>query len=244
MRLNADLGEHFGTWQMGNDQAIMPYIDEANIACGYHAGDALVMQQTLSLAKQHKVLAGAHVSYPDIQGFGRRSMAIKEQELIAMIQAQIAVLEGLAKCQRLTLSHVKPHGALYNDMMHNESVFEAVVKALASYHCRYPLVIQALADNQAQISIAEKYKVTIVLEAFADRRYTSTGLLVSRQISGAVLNEQEALVQAQSIVEDGQVITACGSILPISAQTLCVHSDTPDAIELCKKISSLLKLTE
>lgn len=244
MRLNADIGEHFGNWRMGNDQNIMPHIDQANIACGYHAGDALVMQQTLSLAKLYNVRVGAHISYPDLQGFGRRSMAIPRLELGAMIHAQIAVLEGLAKCQHLTISHVKPHGALYNDMMRDNEVFESILQALSTYHCKYPLMIQALTDNQAQYDLAEKYNVALIREAFADRAYTDTGLLMSRSLSGAVLNEESALQQVKLMLERGQVISHCGKPINIRPDTLCVHSDTPDAIALCKNIRALIDNTQ
>lgn len=240
MRLNADIGEHFGDWSMGNDEAIMPLIHQANIACGYHAGDAMVMQLTLSLAKQHEVEAGAHVAYPDLQGFGRRSMQLGPQQLYAMIQAQIAVLEGLAMCQGIKLHHVKPHGALYNDMMKDEGIFDTVAKAVGEYHHKLPLVIQALANNKTQQDIAARYGVPLVLEVFADRAYTDSGLLMSRTQPGSVLNEDMAYQQARAFIFDKGVTTANGKWLSINADTLCVHSDSPDAIALCEKISLLI----
>lgn len=240
MYLNCDLGESFGSWRMSNDEDIMPFIHQANVACGFHAGDPIVMQQAISLAKRHKVQVGAHVSYPDLQGFGRRSMNLAANELVAIIQAQIAILEGLAKCQGLSLSHVKPHGALYNDMMLNQNIFESVLQAMHGYHHVYPLMIQALADNKEYISKAKALSVPLLFEAFADRAYTDEGFLQARHLPNAVLNHQQALAQVALLLNENKIRSVNGIMLNIKADTICVHSDTKDAIVLSKNIAGLL----
>jgi UPF0271 protein len=241
IKLNADLGESFGPWQSSADQDVMPYIDQASLACGYHAGDPKVLENTISLVKQYGVSLGAHPSYPDLQGFGRRSMRIPADELIPLIHAQIAVVEGMAKCQQVQLQYIKPHGALYNDMMQYPQVFEDVVTAVAKYHHVYPLMIQALANNDFHQQVAHDHGVTLMLEAFADRRYTASGFLVSRQQSGAVLNEVEAFDQAKRLILDKQVIAENNTAIDIDASTLCVHGDTPSALALVIKIRSMLR---
>ena len=240
MKLNADLGESYGGWGENSDPDIMPFIDQANVACGYHAGDPKVMVSTITLLKQYDVSLGAHPSYPDLQGFGRRSMRIPADELIPMIHAQMAMLEGLAKCQGVVLEYVKPHGALYNDMMQYAQVFEDVVSAMSSYHQTLPLMIQALSNNDFHLELAERHKVPLILEAFADRRYTASGYLTSRQNEGAVLTAQEALAQAKSLIHDKQVVAENGKMINIDASTLCVHGDSPSALAMVKDIRQLL----
>ena len=143
MKLNCDLGESFGAWTMGLDCEVMPYIDQANIACGFHAGDPLVMQKTLALAKQCNVTIGAHPSYPDLVGFGRRSIACSSDEIIALIHYQVAALAGMASIQGLSIDYVKPHGALYNNMMRKPEVLNAILTALSQYPNKLALMLQA-----------------------------------------------------------------------------------------------------
>jgi UPF0271 protein len=240
MKLNADLGESYGRWQSTTDQDVMPYIDQANVACGYHAGDPKVLAATLALVKKHNVSLGAHPSYPDLQGFGRRSMRIPADELIPMLHAQIALVEGMAKCQGLNVDYVKPHGALYNDMMQFPQVFEDVVTALSSYHQVLPLMIQALINNDFHKHIAERHNVPLIFEAFADRRYTADGYLTSRQNEGAVLDEQGAIEQAKRLVQDKQVVAENGKLINIAADSLCVHGDSPSALQMVIDIRQLL----
>ncbi len=225
---------------MGNDKAIMALIDHANIACGFHAGDPLVMHTTISLAKQHNVSIGAHVSYPDIQGFGRRSMTLSRVELIAIVQAQLAMLEGMCKCQQVTLDYVKPHGALYNDMMQQPDIFESILIALKGFHQHYPLVIQGLANNKPQQALADKYKTKLRYEGFADRAYTDRGLLVSRNNPNALLNNQESLAQAGLMIAKKPILTESKQKLHIQVDTICVHSDSQSALVLCQDIRNLI----
>lgn len=240
MKLNCDLGESFGSWQMGLDQAVMPHIDMANIACGFHAGDADVMAATLLLAKQHGVTVGAHPAYPDLQGFGRRSMALSPAEIVHCLHYQIAALDGMARSAGLMLSYVKPHGALYNDMMSKPAVFAAVLDAIASYYQPLQLMILATADQASYRQQAAAKGVSLLFEAFADRRYTDDGKLTPRSQSGAVLHEADMLAQVQQLIEHGTVTTVSGNKLALSADTLCVHGDNQSAIAQVQKIRELL----
>jgi 5-oxoprolinase (ATP-hydrolysing) subunit A len=240
MKLNCDLGESFGSWTMGLDAEAMPHIDMANIACGFHAGDADVMAKTLQLAKTHGVLIGAHPSYPDLQGFGRRSMALSHNEIVNCLRYQIGALDGMAQSAGLTLSYVKPHGALYNDMMDKACVFAAVLDAVAGYYKPLKLMILATASAQQHQQLADEKGVTLLFEAFADRRYTDEGKLTPRSQPGAVLHETEMLAQVSQLVKHGSVITASGKILHLRADTLCVHGDNQAAIAQVEKIKALL----
>ncbi|MDX1678616.1 5-oxoprolinase subunit PxpA [Arsukibacterium sp.] len=243
MLLNCDLGESYGSWTMGLDSEVMPYIDQANIACGFHAGDPDVMQRTLQLAKQHGVQVGAHPAYPDLNGFGRRSMQCSHNEIINLLHYQIAALDGMALAQGVSLSYVKPHGALYNDMMSKPAVWQAVVQAIASYH--KPLKLMLLADNNRHTyrTQAAALKVELLFEAFADRRYTDEGRLTPRSASGAVLHGTDVLTQVSELINDGSVTTSSGQRLALNADTLCVHGDNPGAIEQVAQIRALLSRT-
>ena len=210
MKLNCDLGESFGAWKMGLDDDVMPHIDMANIACGFHAGDADVMANTLILAKQNNVQIGAHPSYPDKQGFGRRSMNLSASELINCLHYQIAAIEGMAKVQGLTLSYVKPHGALYNDMMADEKILQTVINAIANYPTDLKLMVLATKNANKHIQIAKSSGVDLILEAFADRQYTDDGHLVSRTLEGSVHNKAALLEQVTQLLSDGSVTTRTG----------------------------------
>ena len=245
MKLNCDLGESFGAWSMPVESAIMGEIDQANIACGFHAGDPLVMKQAIRLAKQHDVVIGAHPAYPDLQGFGRRSMAIAADELSAMIQYQVSALSGMAKVCGANVSYVKPHGALYNDMMKDTAVMRTVMKSIAEINMQsldspLALMVQATSQNTALKEAAQEWGLPLYFEAFSDRRYTDEGLLQSRLIEGAVLSESDALLQAKQLISSGTVTTASGATLAIEADSLCVHGDTKGAVNIAKKIRTFL----
>lgn len=243
MKLNCDLGESFGAWKMGLDDEVMPHIDMANIACGFHAGDSDVIADTLYLAKQHNVQIGAHPSYPDQQGFGRRSMALSAQELTNCLHYQIAALDGMAKVQGLTLSYVKPHGALYNDMMKNDHILQTVITAVAHYPSPLKLMLLATKDSAKHSLAANSLGVELILEAFADRQYTDEGHLVSRHLEGSVHDKPALLAQVKQLLNDGTVTTRSGSILNLNANSLCVHGDNAAGIALIKEIKSLCELT-
>ncbi|WP_217877473.1 5-oxoprolinase subunit PxpA [Pseudoalteromonas shioyasakiensis] len=239
MKLNCDLGESFGMWKMGLDEQVMPHIDMANIACGFHAGDADVMANTLALAKQQKVMVGAHPSYPDKQGFGRRSMAMSEKELTNCLHYQIAAIDGMAAVHGLTLEYVKPHGALYNDMMSNEQTLNIVMRAVASY--AKPLKLMILATNQAAKHKvqAKELELELILEAFADRQYTDEGKLVARSLAGSVHDKAALMAQVKQLVEHGTVTTRSGQQLALDADSLCVHGDNEAGIALIQEIKAL-----
>ena len=240
MKLNCDLGESFGSWQMGLDSDVMPHIDMANIACGFHAGDADVMARTLELAKRHNVSIGAHPSYPDLQGFGRRSMALSRSEIVNCMRYQIAALDGMALSAGVQLSYVKPHGALYNDMMAKPAVFAAVLDAVAGFYKPLKLMILATAHQQDFAAQAKAQGVELLFEAFADRRYTDEGTLTARSQPGAVLHGDDMLSQVRQLVKHNSVTTASGKLLTLSADTLCVHGDNPAAIAQVQQIRALL----
>ncbi|NIZ04096.1 5-oxoprolinase subunit PxpA [Pseudoalteromonas sp. HF66] len=239
MKLNCDLGESYGMWKMGLDEQVMPHIDMANIACGFHAGDADVMANTLALAKQHKVMIGAHPSYPDKQGFGRRSMAMSEKELTNCLHYQIAAIDGMAAVHGLTLEYVKPHGALYNDMMSDEQTLNIVMRAVASY--AKPLKLMILATNQAAEHKvqAKNLQLELILEAFADRQYTDEGKLVTRSLAGSVHDKPALMAQVRQLVENGTVTTRSGQQLALDADSLCVHGDNEAGIALIQEIKAL-----
>ncbi len=245
MKLNCDLGESFGAWSMPVESAIMAEIDQANIACGFHAGDPLVMKQALFLAKTHGVAIGAHPAYPDLQGFGRRSMTVAADELIAMIQYQVSALSGMAALHGTMVSYVKPHGALYNDMMKDLNVRRAVMKSIGEINAQssqepLALMVQATAKNDEIKEEAKAWTLPLYFEAFSDRRYTDDGLLQSRAIEGAVLDENAALSQAEQLIEFGTVTTASGKTLKIEADSLCVHGDTLGAVSIAQRIRAFL----
>ena len=240
LKLNCDLGESFGAWQMGLDAEVMPLIDQANIACGFHAGDPTVLVNTLILAKQHQVEIGAHPSYDDKQGFGRRSVKMNAEELKHLLWYQIAAVDGVAKSLGLELSYVKPHGALYNDMMANPALLETVMRSVASYHTPLKLMLLATSSAAEHLLLAKHYQLELLFEAFADRRYKSDGSLIPRSQPGSVLDHQTALVQVQQLLQSGTVQSDTGDRLVIAADTLCVHGDNPAAVALVKSIRQLL----
>ena len=240
MLLNADLGESFGTWFKGMDHAVMPYIDQASIACGFHAGDPLAIHQALTLAQKHNVTIGAHPSYPDLVGFGRRHMHCDPDELRALMTYQIAALDGMAASLGLQISYVKPHGALYNDMMKSDSIRLNIMQAIANYHRPLHLMLQATVNSDKHRNEAERAGIFLYFEAFADRAYDQNGLLVNRQDSLALHSHDRMLDQVRQLVEDGAVTTLTGKVLTLHADTLCVHGDNRTGVEAIAHIRQLL----
>lgn len=244
MKLNCDLGESYGAWHMGADEHAMQHIDLANIACGFHGGDAVVMRDTVMLAKQHNVTIGAHPSYPDLQGFGRRSMQCSEDEIYCFMHYQIAALTGIAAAQGMTLRYVKPHGALYNDMMSNDIVRRAIMKSIAEYPLTLQLMLQATPDQAKHRAEALAFNVELLFEAFADRRYTDQGQLMSRRLPGAVLNHKQTLAQVKQMVETGTITSDNGQVLTLSIDTLCVHGDNVEAVKAIAEIKAMIKAAQ
>jgi UPF0271 protein len=240
MKLNCDLGESFGAWTMGLDAEVMPHIDQANVATGFHAGDPLVIQHTLRLAASHGVTVGAHPAYPDLVGFGRRSMICTREEIISKIHYQVAALDGMSTCAGLELRYVKPHGALYNDMMARSEVRMAILEALAEYHRPLALMLQATPEIGLHREEADRAGIEVWFEAFADRCYDDEGKLVSRRLDGAVHNRAKMLAQVEQLRSKGTVTTASGKELPVVADTLCVHGDNLEGVQAIREIRDLL----
>ena len=239
--LNCDLGESFGHWQQDSDSKVMPLIDYANIACGFHAGDPLTMSKTVALAIKHNVTIGAHPSYPDLVGFGRRSITMTSDELIATITVQIGALQAICQSQQSNLEYVKPHGALYNDMMKDNAIFIAVCTSIAQLPQPLKLMIQALPDMQFYLNTAKSFGITLIFEAFADRHYQNNGLLVPRSQENAVIESDEVVCQRLvHYLNTGQLLSEHNQPLALNIDSLCVHGDNPAAIALVTQIRKQL----
>jgi UPF0271 protein len=235
--LNCDIGESYGAWTMGLDAEVMPFIDCANIACGFHAGDPSVMRKTVALALSHNVTVGAHPAYPDLVGFGRRSMVCSAQEIQDLLHYQIGALDGICRAQGGRVSYVKPHGAMYNDMMANPAQLRAVIEGVARYNAELPLMVLAMRDNSAAQAIADEFGVTLWFEAFADRAYDSVGRLVSRNLPGAVHHDPDTIIAQALTLSRREALTASdGSELLLAADTLCVHGDNASSIAAVQQI--------
>ncbi|MEP4146505.1 MAG: 5-oxoprolinase subunit PxpA [Halioglobus sp.] len=241
MLLNCDLGESYGSWTMGLDADVMPHIDQANIACGFHGGDPLTIRRTLDLAANHGVSVGAHPAYPDLVGFGRRSMALSEEEIVASLQYQVAALDGMAQTAGLSLAYVKPHGALYNDMMAKQEVRQAIMRSLAEYQRPLPLMLQATPDANKHRAEAAEQGLEVLFEVFADRCYDDDGKLLSRRKPGAVHNREKMLAQVAQLIDQGSLTTVSGHTLSLEADTLCVHGDNPEGVQAIREIRALVK---
>ena len=236
--LNSDLGESYGSWKMGNDDQILPIVSSANIACGFHAGDPLGIFNTLQQAAKLGVAVGAHVSYPDLVGFGRRNMDVSYDELLTDVMYQISALQGLAKVAGTTVKYVKPHGALYNTIAQNMDQAQAVIDAIKKIDPELALV--ALAGSPL-IEFARQQGLVVISEAFADRAYQANGLLVSRRLDGAVLHDAEQVAQrVVQMIQTGGVMSIDGQFTPIQADTICLHGDTSGALQMAQAIRKAL----
>lgn len=238
--LNADVGEAFGAWSMGEDAGILACVSSANVACGFHAGDPQVMDRTVALCARLGVALGAHPGYFDLRGFGRRPQTVAPAEIEADVLYQVGALSGFARAHGVTLVHVKPHGALYNQAAGDEALACAVARGVA--RAGRKLVLVGLASSALMRRAAEAEGLRFAAEAFADRRYEANGSLQSRQIAGAVLTDSQAIAaQAVSIVRDGFAIAAGGTRVPLRADTLCLHGDTPGAAENARALRAALE---
>lgn len=239
--INCDMGESFGAYTLGLDEEVIKYITSANIACGYHAGDPLVMEQTIALAKEHGVSVGAHPGFPDLMGFGRRNIDATLPEIKGYTVYQIGALQAFAKAQGLKVAHVKPHGALYLMAVEDEKISEAVVEAIASVDKDLIFVALAGSKGEKMTKIGEKVGLRVAYEAFADRAYTPDGTLVSRRQPGAVIKDPDVVAQrALMMAQEGKVVAIDGKEIPFRPETLCVHGDTPGAVNLVRKIRQAL----
>jgi 5-oxoprolinase (ATP-hydrolysing) subunit A len=239
--LNCDMGESFGAWTMGDDTLAMPLVDQANLACGFHAGDPLTMQRTVELAVQHGVRIGAHPAYPDLAGFGRRHVACTPEEVTALVLYQLGALEAFCRAAGTQVAYVKPHGALYNDLVRDDALLAAVLDACALYRKGLPLMVLALADNRRELEFADAADVPLMFEAFADRAYLADGQLAPRRLSEAVHKEpQRILDQGLAIARGEPFADIDGRPLQLCADSLCVHGDNAESLAVLRRLRALL----
>jgi 5-oxoprolinase (ATP-hydrolysing) subunit A len=232
--LNCDLGESFGRYNLGNDDAIMPYVSSVNIACGFHAGDPAVMQATVRLAKAHGVKIGAHPGWPDLQGFGRREIKIDPAEAEAMVLYQVGALAAFVRAEGLALNHVKPHGALYNQAAQDADLAEAIARAVKRFSV--DLILVGLAGS-GLLDAGRAIGLRVAGEAFPDRAYNPDGTLMSRHLPGAVLGDpQGAAANAVRLTREG--IRFGGRV--VHPDTLCLHGDSPGAVEKARLVRETL----
>jgi UPF0271 protein len=237
--LNCDLGESFGAYTIGGDQKILPFITSANIACGFHAGDPSVMRQTVKLAIEHHVAIGAHPGLPDLNGFGRREMAICAQEAYDMIVYQVGALYGFVKAEGVTMQHVKPHGALYNMAAKRPELAEAIAEGI--YKVDPELILFGLSCSE-MIKAGKKIGLKTAEEVFADRTYQPDGSLTGRRLANAMITDSDAAVaQVVRMVKEGRVKTLPGDDVAIKADTVCIHGDGAHALAFASQINETLK---
>ncbi len=238
LNLNADLGESFGAWKMGSDAELLQVVGSANIACGFHAGDPLVMRRTVRQALDSGVSLGAHPSFPDLQGFGRRAMQVPAAELEAMLLYQIGALAGIARAEGGKLTHVKPHGALNNMACEDAALAATVARAVKAFDATLILLAPALSQLQRA---GEAAGLGVGIEVFADRAYTDEGNLVPRSQPGAVLHSAEACVaHVMRFVEAGGIVCASGKVLKTPFHSICVHGDGPQAVSAAAALRDAL----
>jgi UPF0271 protein len=241
MKINCDMGESYGPWKMGRDDEVMPFIDMANIACGFHASEPLTMYNTVQLAVSSGVEVGAHPGYPDLLGFGRRDYHCSREELIAGLLYQMGALDAICKSFGKSISYVKPHGALYNKMMVSDDTMSAVMTAVSSFREGLPLMVMSTQQNDALLAKADKYDLPLLFEAFVDRAYTEEGLLANRRHKGAVHTSFSRIeLQVQEILLEGHVTTIDGKRIPLKADTLCIHGDGEHAVEIARFVRELM----
>lgn len=241
IRLNCDMGESFGIWKMGYDEQIMPYIDMANLACGFHASDALTMNKSVALAKKYNVTIGAHPAYQDLVGFGRRSIRCSLEEIKSIILYQLGALNAFCKAHGTAISYVKPHGALYNDMMRDENIFKAILSAISSFDKNIKLMILSSPKNESYKHTALFYGINLLYEVFADRNYNDDGTLVSRMRDDAVIHDElEVAQRISTLKEKGYINSVNSNRLFLEVDSLCVHGDNEKALDFIKLLRKAL----
>ncbi|TKW66018.1 MAG: LamB/YcsF family protein [Paracoccus denitrificans] len=234
MDLNSDMGESFGAWPMGDDAAMLQIVTSANIACGFHAGDPAGILDTLRLAASRGIAVGAHVGYRDLAGFGRRGMDVPARDLTADVLYQIGALDGLARAAGTAVRYVKPHGALYNTIAHGDDQAHAVIAAMKAYDPALPMMALAGAPI---VALADAAGVPVITEAFADRGYLPDGQLVPRHADGAVLSDPDAVAARMlRFAQEGVIRAVNDQDIRISAQSICVHGDSPGAVRMARRI--------
>lgn len=236
--LNCDMGESFGPWRLGEDEALMPLVSLANVACGFHAGDPMVMRRTVALAKEHGVHVGAHPSYPDLQGFGRRGMDMESGELTAMVLYQAGALKAFLDAQGMALNHLKPHGSLYGRAARDAAVCHAIADAAEILD----VPIMGMAGTQHE-TVYTSRGLTLLAEYYADLDYDDGGsLIITRH--HAAYDPKEVRRRVLRVVRDGVAVARSGSEIAMRAETICVHSDTPGAAELARAVRDAIREAE
>lgn len=237
--LNCDMGESFGAWQMGNDAALMDYVSSVNIACGFHAGDATTIRKTVKNALKKNVAIGAHPSFPDLQGFGRREMKMSVEEVFDIVLYQISAVKGICESLGAKLHHVKPHGALYNQAAREKELAKAIAEAVKSLDKN--LIFYGL-SNSFLISEAEKIGLKTASEVFADRTYQTNGNLTARSEPNALVKDlDQAIAQVLQMINEQTVTATNGEKVSIKADTICIHGDGENALKFAKNINERLK---
>jgi UPF0271 protein len=237
--LNADVGESFGPWRLGEDERLIPMLSSANVACGFHAGDPATIERTVAIAARAGVAIGAHPGYPDLAGFGRRDLAMPADELEAAIVYQVGAVAAFARDAGVELRHVKAHGALYNTAAHDPAIAAAVARAVR--RCSRELVLFGLAGS-VQLEAGREAGLVVAAEAFPDRAYEADGSLASRSRGGSVLTDSaEIAARAVAMARDGQVTARDGTVLELRADTLCLHGDTPGAADHARAVRAALE---
>ena len=232
--LNSDLGESFGAYKLGMDNAIIPLVSSANVACGFHAGDPLVMDKTVALCKASGSAIGAHPGYPDLVGFGRRNVAASPAEVKAMVTYQIGALDAFCKAAGIRLQHVKPHGAMYNMAAKDAELAKAICQAIFEYDKE--LILMGLAGSQMLVQ-AKAMGLKCAAEVFADRAYEEDGTLVARSKPGAMIHdEEEAVRRVVRMIKEGKVTAITGKDIAITADSVCVHGDSEQALAFVQKL--------
>jgi 5-oxoprolinase (ATP-hydrolysing) subunit A len=236
--LNSDLGESYGRWELGDDDAMLDHITSANVACGFHAGDPSTLRRCCELAAERGVTVGAQVGYPDLAGFGRRFIDMDPGELTDAITYQIGALEALARVAGTRVAYVKPHGALYNAVVRHETQAAAVVAAVRSYDASLPILGL---PGSSLLQQADDAELATVAEAFADRGYTPEGTLVSRREAGALLRDPDDIAErAVRMATRSEVVAVDGSVVSITVRSICLHGDTPGAIAIARAVRAAL----
>ena len=237
--LNCDMGESFGAYTIGADEAVMSSITSANVACGYHGGDPGVMRKTVRLARAAGVVVGAHPGFPDLQGFGRRDLRLAPQDAEDMVLYQIGALAAVARAEGVELSHVKPHGALYNMAVRDRSLADAIARAVVAFD---PSLIFFALPNSELARAGAAVGLNVALEGFADRAYEPDGSLTPRSHAGAVIHDLDVVAErAVRLIVSREVVATDGSTLVMHVDTICVHGDTPGAATLARAIRSGLE---
>jgi UPF0271 protein len=236
--LNCDMGESFGAWKMGNDAELMEIVSSINVACGFHAGDATTMRQTVEMAVEKGVAIGAHPSYPDLQGFGRRDMSLSPTEIFDIVLYQVSALKGICEAHGTRLHHVKPHGALYNLAAKRSDIATVIAKAVRAID--RDLIFYGLSGS-CLISEAEKYGLRTASEVFADRTYTAFGTLTPRNQPNAMIHDVETSInQVLEMVMEKTVTATTGQKIMLQAQTICIHGDGENALSFAKNVCEKL----